>query len=347
MSGGVDSSVAAYLLHQAGYEVMGVTMDLFESRCRIEKPRSHRSLPAFEDAIRVAEKIGIVHHILDLKKEFGQMVIWPFLREYTAGRTPNPCVVCNKEIKFGLLLDKARDLGSDLVATGHYVRIEKTDSGYQLRKAADLSRDQSYFLYSLIQKQLSRAIFPLGDYQKEKVREIARHAGLKVAEKEESQEICFVVDNNYKGFLKERAKEKIKPGHILDREGNILGTHQGIAFYTVGQRRGLGLSKGRPLYVVKINPKDNSLTVGEEEDLYQNELLTEDVNWVGISELTSELAVLARIRYLHKESPALIYPVDGGGVRVKFKEPQRAITPGQAVVFYQDDMVLGGGRIMS
>lgn len=345
MSGGVDSSVAAFLLRQAGYEVIGITMDLIESSCRIEKPDTCCSLTAFEDAMRMAEKIGIVHYILDLKEEFEEMVIAPFLKEYIAGRTPNPCVVCNKEIKFASLMNKVREIGADFVATGHYVRVEKTNSNYRLRKAADLSKDQSYFLYSLNQEQLSRALFPLGNYRKDEVRKIARRAGLAVAEKEESQEICFVVDNNYKEFLKKRAKEKIKPGHILDREGNIIGQHEGIAFYTVGQRRGLGLSKGKPLYVVKINSKDNTLILGEEEDLYHDELLAEDVNWMGINGLTSNLEVLARIRYLHKESPAIIYPIDGRKVRVKFKEPQRAITPGQAVVFYQGDMILGGGWI--
>lgn len=345
MSGGVDSSVAAYLLTKEGYKVIGVTMDLLTSSCRIQRPDTCCGLLAFEDVMRVAEKIGIPHHILDVKDEFEKEVIIPFLSQYLRGQTPNPCILCNEKIKFNVLQEKAGEWGTDFLATGHYARIERVNARYTIKKAKDSSKDQSYFLYSLNQKQLSRCLFPLGDYRKEEVRDIAHNTGLGVAEKEESQEICFIPNNDYKEFLKERAKDKIQPGPIMDREGNILGEHEGIAFHTIGQRRGLGLATGRPLYVVRINPEDNTLTVGEEGNLYQDELVAEDVNWMGVGGLASELQVSAKIRYLHKESEALIYPMDKDKVRVKFKKPQRAITPGQSVVFYQDDVILGGGCI--
>lgn len=345
MSGGVDSSVAAYLLVREGYEVIGVTMDLIESSCRIKRPDTCCSLAAFEDAMKVAEIIGISHRILNLKKEFEQKVIGPFLEEYLTGRTPNPCVVCNKEIKFGLLLNYAKELGADLLATGHYARIERTDSGYQLKKAVDLSRDQSYFLYCLTPKQLSSALMPLGSYTKQEVRQIARELKLPVATKPESREICFVPDNNYKRFLAGRVSDRLRPGPILDKKGNILGCHQGISSYTIGQRKGLGLALGKPQYVTEIDKDKNILIVGDKKDLSQSELIAEDVNWISSKEPTSDIQASAKIRYLHQEAPAIITPLSDGNVQVKFEKPQQAITPGQAVVFYQDDVVLGGGWI--
>ncbi len=345
MSGGIDSSVTAYLLSEAGYEVIGVTMDLPKSDFQIDNSWSYCPERSSEDTMKIAESLGIPHHTINLRRDFKEKVIDHFLEEYQQGRTPNPCIICNREIKFGLLLNEAKELGIDVIATGHYAKIEKRGDRYFLKRAKDLSKDQSYFLSFLSQEQLSHSLFPLGEYQKEEVREIAYSLRFGVAEGKGSQEVCFIPDDDYRRFLREQVKERMKPGYILDREGKILGKHQGIAFYTIGQRRGLGLARGKPLYVIRINPKDDTLVVGEEEELYQDELVVKDVNWVSIEQLTSECKAWVKIRYLHKESEALIYPVDEGRVRVKLKRPQRAITPGQAAVFYQDDMVLGGGWI--
>lgn len=346
MSGGVDSSTAAWLLKQEGYEVIGVTMDLLESSCRMEKPDTCCSLQAFEDARDVADKLGIVHHILDCKAEFEQKVVSYFVSEYLKGRTPNPCVVCNSEIKFGLLLKKGRQLGADYLATGHYARISKQNSRYVIKKGVDLTRDQSYFLYGLSQYQLRHALMPLGEHKKEQIRKIAAELGLKVHNKAESQEICFIPEGNYQEFVRERLdNNSLQPGPILDKAGRKLGEHQGVAFFTVGQRKGLGIAVGKPLYVLTLDAESNTVVVGEEADLYRRKLTVSEVNWVAIERLTKEMEVTVRIRYLHKGGEAVITPLSEKRVMVRFKEPQRAITPSQAAVFYQDDLVLGGGWI--
>ncbi|MDI6781296.1 MAG: tRNA 2-thiouridine(34) synthase MnmA [bacterium] len=349
MSGGVDSSVTAYLLKEAGYKVIGITMNLLELGCEIEQPDTCCSLQAFEDARDVAVRLSIKHYIVDCKTEFEQEIIHPFMDEYLNGYTPNPCVACNSMIKFGLLLDRARQLGAKYLATGHYARIEQKDARFVIRKGIDATKDQSYFLYRLTQKQLSQAIMPLGNYHKADVRKIAERLGLKTAAKTESQEICFIPQNNYQEFIKQRAADRLVPGDILDSDGNIIGRHEGIAFYTIGQRRGLGIAVGKPLYVIRIDSCRNAVIVGDKDLLYSQRLTAKSMNWVSVPGITSRLSLMARIRYLHKETKAFVSPLNGGSdmVSVEFDEPQQAITPGQSVVFYRDDEVVGGGIIQA
>ncbi len=345
MSGGVDSSVTAYLLKEAGYEVIGITMDLLELGCEIEQSDICCSLQAFEDAKDVADRLGIKHYIIDCKAEFEQRVINFFVDEYLSGSTPNPCVVCNPMIKFGLLLDRARQLGVEYLATGHYARIEQKDARFVIRKGVDSTKDQSYFLYRLTQEQLSKAIMPLGNYQKADVRKIAEQLGLKTAAKSESQEICFIPQNNYQEFIRQRAANRLVPGDILNNDGNIIGRHEGIAFYTIGQRRGLGIAVGKPIYVIRIDSGKNAVVVGDKDLLYSQHLTAKSMNWVSVPGITSGLELMARIRYLHKETKAFVSPLEVDMVSVEFDEPQQAITPGQSVVFYRDDEVVGGGII--
>jgi tRNA-specific 2-thiouridylase len=346
MSGGVDSSVTAYLLKEAGYEVVGLTMDLLTLSCQIEHPATCCSLQAFQDAKHVADKLNIKHYIIDYKVEFEQYVINYFINEYISGRTPNPCIVCNKKIKFELLLNKARELGADYIATGHYANVIKQNDRYIIKKGIDITRDQSYFLYSLSQDQLRYIIMPLGKYKKEEdVRSIAYRLNLNVYNKPESQEICFIPDNNYRKFIQDKLSHILKPGAILDTSGKVLGKHQGIAFFTIGQRRGLNIAIGKPLYVIEIHADTNTIIVGNESELYNDKLIAGDVNWVAIPYLYDKMRVTAKIRYLHSPQNAVIIPMDNNKVKVEFDIPQRAITPGQSVVFYQDDVVVGGGVI--
>jgi len=345
MSGGVDSSVATYLLKEAGYEVVGITMDLVEASCGIERPDTCCSLLAFADARDVSDKLGIEHYIIDYRVEFEREVISYFVNEYLKGRTPNPCIVCNYKIKFGYLLDKAKELKADYIATGHYAKIESKNGRYVIKKAIDTARDQSYFLYRLSQTQLRHTIMPLGEYKKEEVRKIASKLGLKVHNKHSSQEICFIPNGDYRNFIQQKVKNQLIPGEIVDKAGGVLGRHQGIAFYTVGQRKGLGIAVGRPLYVIAVDAVKNTIIVGEETDIYTQELIADEINWQAIDKLTQEIEIIAQIRYLHKGAPAIISPLDDGRVKVRFREPQRAITPGQSVVFYQNNMIVGGGVI--
>jgi tRNA-specific 2-thiouridylase len=344
MSGGVDSSVAAALLKEEGHEVIGVTMQL---RPLSDEKNNGNSLDAIEDARKVARKLGIPHHIIDLRDIFTCTIIADFCREYSLGNTPNPCVLCNKYIKFGLLWEKARELGAALMATGHYARIETDNSGkYLLKKGGDQRKDQSYFLCQLTQEQLSRTLFPLGNLTKVKVRQIASELKLPVAERPESQEICFIPDNNHIGFLKDHALTPAEPGPILDRKGNVLGQHEGIAFYTIGQRKGLGIAAAKPLYVTAIKPGKNAVVVGTKEQTYTSELVADNLNWIAGSMPEQPIIVKARVRYRHMEAEAIVSPLDKASVYVKFAEPQMAITPGQAVVFYDGDTVIGGGTII-
>jgi len=344
ISGGVDSTVAAYLLKQKGYEVVGLTM-CFNLDNSLEKNKFCCSGKVVEDAKRVCDELGIKHYVINLKEELKKWVIKDFLNEYQLGRTPNPCVRCNQYIKFGILLKKAISLGARYLATGHYAKIEKIKDTnfYILKKAKDKLKDQSYFLYRLGQKKLRHILFPLGAYTKKQVRKIAKELGLEVADKLASQEICFLMNSDYRQFLKNYTHHQIKPGLILDTQANILGKHQGIAFYTIGQREGLGIARGYPLYINKIDPKNNRIIVGKKEEVFKKEFLIKKPHFI-LKPLKKKIEVKVRIRYNHKEAPAEVIPSEGK-IKVIFKKPQFAITPGQSAVFYDKDIVLGGGII--
>ena len=350
MSGGVDSSVAAALLKEQGYEVIGVTMQIWPSDGPDEETKEFGGccgLGAVADAKRVAYRLGIPHYVVNFRDVFAEKVIDNFCHEYSLGRTPNPCVRCNQFVKFGALLEKARELDAGLIATGHYARIERGEANgrHLLKKGIDRSKDQSYFLYTMTQEQLGHSLFPLGGFTKARVRQIAGELGLAVTNKPESQEICFIADNDYPRFLKEHIREPVKPGPILDRRGNVIGEHQGIIFYTIGQRKGLGISAREPLYVVAIKRESNAIIVGTKEEVYGTELTVSVLNWMAIEKLNQPLRVRAKIRYLHQEAEAVVTPSEENRVWVRFEEPQMAITPGQAIVFYDGDIVIGGGSI--
>lgn len=350
MSGGVDSSVAAALLRREGYDVIGITMQLWPS----DLPMGHRgesgccSLSAVEDARRVAHKLDIPYYVLNFEKPFTDAVIEPFVEAYLSGLTPNPCLVCNQQVKFGTLLEKALELEADYVATGHYVRVgyDPVRGRYVAARSADPSKDQSYTMYGQTQTQLSHTMCPLGGYRKETIRALALELGLGVALKPDSQEICFIPDNDYRRFLQQYRPEAHTPGIMRDVSGKVLGTHRGIAFYTVGQRRGLGLNLGRPYYVVAIDAEANEVIVGSEDDLKRPGMVVEDVNWVAVESLTEPMDVTVKVRYGAEETPATLEPGSHPGeVYVRFYEPQKGISPGQAAVFYDEDAVVGGGRI--
>ncbi|HHT9105274.1 MAG TPA: tRNA 2-thiouridine(34) synthase MnmA [Candidatus Wujingus californicus] len=345
MSGGVDSSVAAHLLVQQGFEVIGLFMRLgIDKLDSITKTKVCCSLEDASDARNVADQLGIQFHVLNCRDAFDR-IIDDFCNEYLNGRTPNPCIICNQDLKFGRLLDFARMLNAEFVATGHYAKVEEINGRYILKKGIDVLKDQSYVLFSLNQEQLSRAIFPLGTVTKQTVRQIARNLNLKTKDKPESQDICFVLDNNYHSILYERFGGRITPGFIKDTSGNILGQHPGSPFFTIGQRKGLGIAFGSPRYVVDINPNENTVVIGTNDELMEDELIASKVNWILIDKLQGSIEVQAKIRYNHIPASAIIYPYGTDGVRVVFKEPQRAITPGQAVVFYDNETVVGGGWI--
>ena len=342
MSGGVDSSVAAALLKEQGYEVTGLTMCFNLAESKGKKP-SCCGLEGIEDARRVCHKLGIRHYVMNLAKDFSREVIQDFLREYQAGRTPNPCVRCNQFIKFGTLLKKALNLDAQFLATGHYARIVRSSRGYLLKKAKDLKKDQSYFLYRLDQQQLKHIIFPLGNLTKSRVREKAADLGLSVAEKKDSQEICFLPEGKYGDLVKAKSPGSIKPGGLVDKDGNILGIHRGIPFYTIGQRQGLGIAKGYPLYVTQINAKNNRIIVGRRQDACKTEFLVKEPHFLS-KPFKKNVEIKVRIRYNHKESLASVSRVKGK-LKVSFRKPQFAITPGQSAVFYDRDTVLAGGII--
>jgi len=352
MSGGVDSSLAAALLKQRGYEVIGITLRLWPSEQpdqEAERAGARCSPVAVEDARQVAHQLQVPFYILNVEGEFSQAIVSYFIREYLQGKTPNPCIFCNAQIKFGSLLQRARGWGADYVASGHYARVSY-DRGlgrFLLRRSPDLAKDQSYFLFNLGQEQLAHILMPLGDLRKEETRRLARELGLKVANKPESQDLCFIPGGDYREFLRQRAPEKITPGKIRDREGVVQGEHPGIAFYTIGQRKGLGIARGRPPFVVDLDPERNEVIVGEEEDLWRSKLVAEGSNFIPFEQLSGEMEVLAKIRYQHQGARARIRPLSDSRVQVEFAEPQKAISPGQAVVFYLNDLVVGGGIISS
>lgn len=337
MSGGVDSSVAALLLKNEGYDVSGVTMCLGIST---EDDAKCCGASAVDDAKRVCDRLRIPHYIFDYAAQLEEKVIAKFISEYKKGRTPNPCVECNRRLKFGTLLDKALTLGFDYLATGHYAAIEKNENGYCLKRPKDKRKDQTYFLYSIPYDRLGNILFPLAHFTKDVVRDLAKQNSLPVAEKQESQDICFVTQKNSQEFLLERVRD-IKPGPIVDLHGKVLGRHRGIIFHTIGQRGGLGLSHPTPLYVVSIDPLKNRIVAGEKKDLMGKGLVASDVNM--LSEYWPE-EVHAKIRYRKKEALCEV-KIENEKLKVTFAEEQEAITPGQSVVFYDNDRVLGGGII--
>jgi tRNA-specific 2-thiouridylase len=347
MSGGVDSSATAALLLDQGFDVIGITLKLWPQDCVNRAEDKCCGPQAVTDARSVCDRLGIPYYLIDEAAEFQKHVIQYFADEYKAGRTPNPCVMCNQNLKFGRLIDRAAQLGADYIATGHFARIEKNADGsrYLLKRGRDPRKDQSYFLFSLRQDQLARALFPLGEKTKSDTRAVARHCNLKTADKEESMEICFVPDNNYGGFLQQANLVQKHRGEIVDLAGKILGHHDGIEFYTIGQRRGLGITTPEPVYVVELDVENNRVVVGSDSALDRDEFTATNCNWIPFDRLAEPVEVTAKIRYNHPGTPATVTPSSNGAVKVKLHTSQRAITPGQAAVFYQDDVVVGGGWI--
>ncbi|AYE33164.1 tRNA 2-thiouridine(34) synthase MnmA [Clostridium septicum] len=347
MSGGVDSSVAAYLLKEQGYEVIGVTMKHFDESddSYVEREGGCCSLSAVDDARRVADNLGIPFYVLNFKESFKEKVIDYFVEEYIEGKTPNPCIACNRHIKFDEFLRKAKGIGADYIATGHYAKIENRDGKFHLLRADDDRKDQTYALYNFTQEQLSQTLMPCGNYTKDKIREIAKEIGLAVHNKKDSEEICFVTDNDHGRYILNAKPEKVKEGNFVDKKGNILGRHKGIVYYTIGQRKGLGLALGRPVFVTDINPRTNEVVIGAEEDIFKTDLVAKDINFIFIDNLKEDMKVTAKVRYSAKPAEATISPLPNGRVKVSFKEKQRAITKGQSVVFYNENDVVGGGII--
>lgn len=351
MSGGVDSSVAALLLKEAGFQPVGVTMRFWVDPLAEEKASAEArgccSLKAVEDARQVAQALDIPHYVVNMQEPFYKKVVCYFTREYLRGRTPNPCVVCNRQIKFSLLLQKAKALGIDYLATGHYARVfyDPKAGIFRLLRGKDKEKDQSYMLYVLSQEQLSSIIFPLGELTKEEVRQKASERGLRVAEKKESQEICFLPDNDYRGFLEREHPQALVSGDIISTSGEKLGRHKGLPFYTIGQRKGLGLTSPYPLYVVRMDPQRNLLVVGREEEVYSWGLVAKELNFVSGLEPDEPLKIQVKIRYRAPFAPATLFPPKKGEAKVLFGRRQKAVTPGQAAVFYVGEEVIGGGTI--
>ena len=347
MSGGVDSSVAALLLKKQGYEVIGVNLDVLPNNKDCSKVCAN--IQSINDAKKVCDKLGIPFYTLDFKSTFKENVIDYFAKEYMEARTPNPCIACNRYVKFQELLNQAINIfHADYIATGHYAKIEynKENGRYYIVESNATGKDQSYVLYNLTQEQLKHIIMPLGSYTKEEVRKIAAENGLVNAQKSDSQEICFVQDNDYAKFIEDNYNYKSKPGNFVDLDGNILGKHKGLIHYTIGQRRGLGLSLKEPLYVTKLDVQKNEVILGKNNTLFSYSLICTKVNFMPFHKLDKPMLVTCKIRYSAKKSEATIYPLENGDVKVVFKESQRAITPGQAVVFYTNNMLIGGGTII-
>ena len=349
MSGGVDSSVAAVLLMK-DYDVIGATLRLFTNEdIQLDCKKSCCSLDDVEDARYVASKLGFHHYVYNFGERFKECVIDKFNNSYINGLTPNPCIDCNRFIKFDALLKRAELLGQDYIATGHYVRrgYDEKTGRYFLKKGKDPSKDQSYVLYGMTQEQLSKTLFPVGEITKERTREIAREYELVNASKPDSQDICFVPGGDYASFIENYTGKQFPKGSFIDTNGNILGEHNGIIRYTVGQRKGLGIALGKPAYVVSKDMEHNTVTLGSNEDLFTDTAYANDVNWLSIAEPKTPLRVNARVRYNQKEQPATLYPLQNGNIKVVFDQPQRAITCGQALVCYDDDLVLGGGTVIA
>lgn len=349
MSGGVDSSVAAYLLKEQGYEVIGATMQIWQDETRQEQEENGGccGLSAVEDARRVADQLEIPHYVMNFKEEFKGRVMDYFVEEYLAGRTPNPCIACNRYVKWEAMLKRSMEIGADYIATGHYARIAVTPEGrYAVRSSVTAKKDQTYALYNLTQEQLAHTLMPVGEYTKEEIRKIAVREGLAVAHKPDSQEICFIPDHDHAAFIEREAGERVPgSGNFVTADGQILGRHQGITHYTVGQRKGLNLAMGHPIFVTKIRPETNEVVIGEAEDVFGDTLYCDHINYMGMADLPRPKEVLAKIRYAHAGERCVIEQVEEDVIKCSFLAPVRAITPGQAVVFYEDGYVLGGGCI--
>lgn len=349
MSGGVDSSVAALILKEQGYDVIGVTMQIWqdEDYCDMSENGGCCGLSAVDDARRVADVIGIPYYVMNFKKEFRTNVIDYFIREYLEGRTPNPCIACNRYVKWEALLHRSLSIGADYIATGHYGKIAQLDNGrFAVTKSASSNKDQSYVLYNLSQEELSRTLFPLSSMEKDEVRKIAEQAGLPVAHKKDSQDICFIPDGDYAKFIEQKTGISSTPGNFVDTKGNILGQHTGIIHYTVGQRKGLGIAFGEPRYVIRLNVKDNEVVLGTLEELMSKEIYIRDVNYMALPNITEPLKVTGKVRYSAKDVPCTVFPEKDGRVKAVFDEPVRAATPGQAAVFYLGDNIVCGGSII-
>lgn len=347
MSGGVDSSVAAYLLKEQGYDVIGVTMQIWQDEDTLTQEENSGccGLSAVDDARRVAADIGIPYYVMNFKKEFKQYVMDDFANEYYLGHTPNPCIRCNRYVKWDALLNRAMALGADYIATGHYAQVVRLGSGRYALKAAPSSKDQTYALYNLTQEQLARTLMPVGSYTKEEIRAIAQKIGLKVASKPDSQDICFVPDGKYHEFLESYTGKKIPCGNFVDRQGHVLGVHKGITHYTVGQRKGLDLAMGHPVFVTEIRPETNEVVIGENSDVFGRGLVAHSLNFMAMERPAGPVRVWAKVRYAHKGAWCTLTVTGDDTAEFIFDEPVRAITPGQAVVFYEGDVVAGGGVI--
>lgn len=348
MSGGVDSSVAAYLLKEQGYDVIGVTMQIWqdEEQAVQEENGGCCGLSAVDDARRVAAALDIPYYVMNFKKEFKEHVIDYFVEEYQNGRTPNPCIACNRYVKWESLLQRSLSIGAEYIATGHYARVVQLGNGrYTLRRSATLAKDQTYALYNLTQEQLRRTLMPVGEYTKEEVRAIAEKINLRIANKPDSQDICFVPDGDYASYIEEEAGVKVPEGDFVLTDGTVIGRHKGITHYTVGQRKGLGLALGYPAFVLEIRPTTNEVVIGTREESMTTQLRARNLNFMAIEDLTEPLHVFTKIRYNHKGAWCTIEKTGEDEVVCTFDEPQRAVTPGQAVVFYDGEYVLGGGTI--
>lgn len=348
MSGGVDSSVTAYLLKEQGYEVIGMTMQIWQEDAPDDSSGGCCGLTAVDDARRVCQKLDIPHYVVNFRSDFKKYVIDYFLEEYQNARTPNPCIACNRYVKWESMLQKALQIGADYIATGHYARvIQDEETGrFSLKQSKTLAKDQTYALYNLTQHQLEHTLMPLGDYTKDEVRAIAKEIGLAVATKPDSQEICFVPDDNYAGYIEEATGKPCKPGNFVDKNGKVVGKHKGIIHYTIGQRKGLGLSMGKPVFVQKLDPAKNEVVVGDNADLFKTTVTANTLNFMPFDSFEGEIKCYGKIRYNQKPEPCVIRMLDEKTLICEFDEPQRAITPGQALVLYDGDKLIGGGTII-
>lgn len=348
MSGGVDSSVAAYLLKEQGYDVIGVTMQIWQDQDVFVQSQEGGccGLSAVDDARRVAERLEIPYYVMNFKEDFHKYVIDYFVSEYEKARTPNPCIACNRYVKWESLLHRSLEIGADYIATGHYARIMQLPNGrYTIRNSVTAAKDQTYALYNLTQEQLSHTLMPVGDYDKPHIRQIAEEIGLPVATKHDSQDICFVPDHDYASFITQETGKESKPGNFVDEEGNVMGQHRGLIHYTIGQRKGLGISSATPIFVKELCPETNEVVLCKSESLFSRDCHVDNVNYMAEEKLTEPVRAIGKIRYSHAGAPCTLYPQPDGTLRAQFDESQRAMTPGQAAVFYQEDHVLCGGTI--